>query len=70
MPIGRLLTVPEPVPVFMIVKVYMFWVKVAVTNLLALMVRLAGLTLPFRSLLQPEKFQPGSGTAVSWTTCP
>src|SRR6185503_1535462 len=44
--------------------------NVGVTVLLASIVRFAGLVEPLSAPLQPVKFQPGPGFAVSWTIEP
>ena len=44
--------------------------KVAVTDLLAFIVTVLGLSVPLRSPLQPVKVQPASAVAVSSTAVP
>ena len=52
------------------VSVYCAWVKVAVTALFPLIVRVVGLLDPEASPLHPVKTQPGDGVAVNDTCEP
>jgi hypothetical protein len=52
------------------VSVYTFWVKLAVTAMLAFIVTVAGFADPERSPPQPEKLDPTEGVAVNVTTVP
>ncbi len=52
------------------VSVYWFWVKVAVTALLLVIVTVVGETEPDASTLHASKLHPTLGTAVKVTTVP
>jgi hypothetical protein len=64
---GELVTVPEPEPAF--VTVSMRFANVAVTALLALIVRVQ-VPVPVQSPLQPVNVEPVAGVAVSVTLVP
>ncbi len=66
MPAGLLETVPEPVPLFVTVKVKALIAKVAWTDLAASMVTWH-VPLPVQAPLQPVKEDPASAVAVSVT---
>jgi hypothetical protein len=65
MPAGLLVTVPEPVPFFVTVKVTGVAVKVAVTEAAAVT---AHVPVPEHAPLQPAKVEPAAGAAVRVTT--
>ena len=71
MPEGEPVTIPEPVPVFVTVKVYKLEdrAKLAVTVLAALIV-VVHVPVPEHAPLQPEKVFPLSGVAVKMTEVP
>ena len=63
------MTVPEPVPVMVPVRVYWSLWKVAVTDLLAVMVTIQ-VPVPEQAPDQPAKVEPASGLAVKTTEVP
>ena len=65
MPEGLLVTVP--LPTLVTLSRYLFSVKVAVTDLSPVIVKLDGLVLPVRLPLQDEKRYPALGLAVNCT---
>ena len=69
MPVGLLVTVPAPLPVFVTVKVYC-GVNVAMTNLAALIVTLHVPVLFVHAPDQPIKTEPESAVAVNVTAVP
>jgi hypothetical protein len=60
----------EPLPTVVIVRVYWFWVKVAVTALLLVMLTVVERLVPEASPLQLEKLHPVLGIAVKVTIVP
>ena len=70
MPVGELVTVPEPVPDLVTNKVYGFKVKVAVTFLAASIVRVQVLLVPEQLPDQLVKVEPVSGVTVKVTEVP
>jgi hypothetical protein len=69
MPAGALATVPDPVPATVTESAWVVWVKVAVQDVAALMVRAAA-ALPLHAPLHPVKVEPAAGVAVSVTAAP
>lgn len=70
MPVGELVTVPEPVPDFETVRVWTSRVNVAVTKTVAFIVT-TQVPIPEQPPPdQPVKFDPGAGVAVKVTTVP
>ena len=68
MPLGELVTVPDPVPALVTVRVFVLAVKVAVTDLAALMVTTQVAVPEQPSPVQPVKVEPVEATAVRVTT--
>ena len=66
-PVGLLVTVPVPVPVFDTVRAYVFSVNVAVTDLAALIVTTHVPVPVHPAPLQPVKVEPVAGVAVRVT---
>ena len=69
MPPVSLVTVPLPVPVFMIDKACWMSVKLAVADWAALIVT-KHVPVPLHAPLQPVKLDPAAGVAVSVTGVP
>ena len=70
MPAGSLITVPDPVPLLLTLNWYWFKVKVAVTDLAALIVT-TQVPVPVQpSPLQPVNVEPVAVVAVRVTTVP
>lgn len=70
MPEGLLVTVPLPVPAFVMVRLLVgASAKVAVTDWLEVMLKLQ-VPVPLQDPLQPSKIDPAAGTALSVTCVP
>ena len=68
-PLGELVTVPEPLPAFVTVKVYVLIIKLAVTDLAASMVTEQE-PAPVHAPPQLVKVEPIEATAVRVTEVP
>jgi len=66
MPVGELVTVPVPVPALLTVSVYLLILKVAVTDLTAVMLTVH-VPVPEQAPLQPAKVFPVLAAAVRVT---
>ena len=69
MPMGELVTVPEPLPDLVVERVNVFWVKVAVTDLMLSIVTIQ-LPVPVHAPLQPVKVELTPAVAVRTTVEP
>lgn len=69
MPAGDEVTVPEPVPDFVVVNVYVFSVNAAFT-LAAAVIDTVQVPVPVQAPLQPENVEPADGDTVSVTLVP
>ncbi len=58
----------EPLPIVLMVRLYVFCMKVAVTDVVPLIMIETGFWEPESEPLQPLKFQPAAGVAVKTTT--
>ena len=69
MPAGELVTVPEPLPDLVVERVNVFWVKVAVTDLMLSIVTIQ-LPVPVHAPLHPANEELAAGVAVRVTVVP